>query len=39
MVDIVEDYVILMLDFWGCVNIWNYGVECNMGYVSNEIIG
>ncbi len=39
MVDEVEDYVILLLDFEGNIQNWNLGAEKIKGYRASEIIG
>ncbi|MDX6691889.1 MAG: hypothetical protein QOG15_3346 [Solirubrobacteraceae bacterium] len=39
MVEVVEDYAILMLDVDGCVETWNTGAERIKGYAAHEIIG
>jgi len=39
MTEVVEDYVIILLDKNGCIENWNHGAEKIKGYKSEEIVG
>jgi two-component system cell cycle sensor histidine kinase/response regulator CckA len=39
MVEVIQDYAILLLDPLGCVASWNQGAERTKGYRAEEILG
>ena len=39
MVDVIQDYAIILLDTFGCVASWNLGAERTKGYRADEILG